>query len=223
MFVPDNIFENGVGLFWRITETRPYMRARYQLVDTLLLFFGAAGGCIDAVQTSLDHLLDMLQLCRSDNMGVRDVIPALFIRLNRDQEAYDFVKCYATTRDMSDYDCDDMDLPFLDVKDADILEPPVKTWTGSRSLQMSHVVAMTLIKVRILFDLQSALNTTKAFQGPVPEEIIGLIREQFVGSIVQSRPEMLKGGAEEIARRVETIKTQVTDLYGSVNKHNPHF
>lgn len=41
-----------------------------------------------AVQSALDHLLDMLRLNRRDVMGVRDTIPALYIRLDRDQECY---------------------------------------------------------------------------------------------------------------------------------------
>ncbi|KAI8725696.1 MYND-type zinc finger protein samB [Fusarium sp. LHS14.1] len=223
MFVPDNIFENGVGHFWGIMETRPYMRARYQVVDALLLYLGAPGGRVDAVQTALDHLLDLLRLCRSDNMGVRDVVPALFIRLDRDQEAYDFMKWYATTGEQSDYDWGDMDLPFLDVKDADVFETPLEKWTGEGWLEMSHVVTVTLIKVRILADLQGALNATVAFEGSVPEEIIEFIRQESAGSIVRSRPDMLRAGAEEMARRIETIKTQIKDLYKSVNRYNPHF
>lgn len=223
MFVPDNIFENGVGHFWGIMETRPYMRARYQLVDTLLLSIGGAGGRVDAVQTALDHLLDMLRLCRSDNMGVRDLVPALFMRLGRDQEAYDFVKWYATAGDQTDYDWGDMELPFLDVKDADVFETPVEKWTGEGWLEMSHVVAVILIKIRILSDLEGALNATVAFEGSVAEEIIEVIRQQTAGSIVRSRPEMLRASAEEMTRRVETIKAQIKALYKSVDKYNPHF
>ena len=29
---PNNLFENGVGHFWGIHETRPYMRARHVLI-----------------------------------------------------------------------------------------------------------------------------------------------------------------------------------------------
>lgn len=85
---------------WGILETRPYMRARYELVDAILLSYGTASGPVDVVQMALDHLLDMMRLCRGDNMGVRQLIPALYIRLGRDRDAYDFMKWYVTTSRM---------------------------------------------------------------------------------------------------------------------------
>ncbi|KAL2686738.1 hypothetical protein Neosp_004279 [[Neocosmospora] mangrovei] len=221
---PGNLFETGVGHFWGLGIPRDYMRARYQLANKLLSSFGGSGGHIDAVQTALDHLLDMLRLSRSDEMRVRLTIPALLIRLNKDQEAYDFVKWYATTGDLKHCDWDDLDLPYLNTKDADVLESPAGKWTNPQWIELSHVVAVMLIKVRTLIDLQAALDTaSRTFQAPVPDEIIGLIREKLVGSIVQSRPEILKGGTEGIARRVETIKGQIRDLYEAVGEYNPHF
>jgi hypothetical protein len=50
---PPNIFEEGVGHFWGIHETRPYMRARYGLVESLLKIKTSL-----AVQAALDHALD---------------------------------------------------------------------------------------------------------------------------------------------------------------------
>jgi len=69
-------FENSVGHFWGIVDTRDYMRARYGHVEALLKIKNRI-----AVRTALDHLLDMLRLNRSDNMGLRDIVPALYLRL----------------------------------------------------------------------------------------------------------------------------------------------
>ncbi|KAF4463452.1 MYND finger [Fusarium albosuccineum] len=223
MFIPENVFENGVGHFWGIHETRPYMQARYELVDKLLQNFGTAGGRADVVQSALDHLLDMLRLCRGDNMGLRELVPFLFIRLDRDQAAYDFVKWYATTGDASDYDWGDMDLPFLDVKDAHVLEAPLPKWAGSGWIDLSHAVAVTLIKVRILLDLQAAQSTTRVLQGTLPPEIVQLIRDQLVGSIVQSNPKLLKGSTEKIGRVIRKVKDHIKELYASINRYNPYF
>lgn len=44
------------------------------------------------------------RLCRSDNMGVRDLSPHLPLRLGNHQEWYGFVKCYATIGQGRDYD-----------------------------------------------------------------------------------------------------------------------
>jgi hypothetical protein len=75
--------EGGRGHFWGIHETREYMRARFALVESLNKVNTQL-----AVQESLDTLLDMLQLCRSDNMGVRDLVPAMFLRLGMHHECY---------------------------------------------------------------------------------------------------------------------------------------
>lgn len=84
---PPNPFEEEEPHFWGWMETRPYMRARYGLLDSLRKIRTR-----EAVQASRDHVMDLLRLCRGDNMGVRDMTPALMIRLGHDQEAYDFMK-----------------------------------------------------------------------------------------------------------------------------------
>ena len=164
------------------------MRARYELVDAMLLSYGTAGGPVDVVQMALDHLLDMMRLCRKDNMGMRQLIPSLYIRLGKDQDAYDFMKWYATTGEEPQYDWGDMDQPFLDIKDADVLEAPARRWTKTTFLDLSHAVAVVLIKVRVLLDLQAIQNARIALHGVIPQEIIEIIRGQLV-SRVWTRPD----------------------------------
>ena len=45
------------------------MRARHVLIDALLTIKAKA-----AVQTVLDHIMDLLRLCRGDNVGVRSML-----------------------------------------------------------------------------------------------------------------------------------------------------
>ncbi|KAL8653266.1 MAG: hypothetical protein Q9226_003923 [Calogaya cf. arnoldii] len=75
---PPNLFEESVGHFWGILETRPYMRSRYAVVEAYLAIDTYA-----AVEAARSHLADMLRLCRGDNMGVRDVVPATLLRLGQ--------------------------------------------------------------------------------------------------------------------------------------------
>lgn len=107
-----DFFETHGGHFWGLIETRDYMRARYGFVEALMEVKST-----DSAQTQLEHLMDMLRLCRSDNMGVRYLVPAVMVRLDKDQEAYDLVKWYSTTGNDETYDWGDMSRPFLDVKD----------------------------------------------------------------------------------------------------------
>lgn len=80
-------FESSVGHFWGIPDTRDYMRARYAHVEALLEVQTRT-----AVARALEHTLDLFRLNRSDNLGVRNLVPSLSIRLGRDQECYDFLK-----------------------------------------------------------------------------------------------------------------------------------
>lgn len=68
-------------------QTRDYMRARYGLLESLSKIRTR-----EAVQAARDHTMDLFRLCRGDDMGVRNMTPALMIRLGQDQEAYDFMK-----------------------------------------------------------------------------------------------------------------------------------
>ena len=81
------IFRDDVGHFWGLLQTRDYMRARFGLVDAILKI-----RTYDAVSSALEHIMDMLRLCRSDNLGVRDLVAHLLLRLCKDQKCYDFVK-----------------------------------------------------------------------------------------------------------------------------------
>jgi tetratricopeptide (TPR) repeat protein len=72
---PD-VFQQGVGHFWGLLETRPYMRARLGLAHSLW----TAGRREEAVQ----HLQDMLRLNPGDNQGVRYTLAGFLLFLDRD-------------------------------------------------------------------------------------------------------------------------------------------
>ncbi|KAK2599666.1 hypothetical protein N8I77_011400 [Diaporthe amygdali] len=221
--MPHNVFEEGAGHFWGILGTRNYMRARYGVVDNMLMHFFDT---IDAVQTSLDNLIDMLHLNRCDDMGLNTIAPALYLRLGRDQECYDFLKWWSTAEN---YDWDDMDAPYLDVKGADVFEPPEASWTSqsfwtSQPSDLSHFVCVTLIKVRILLDLQQMQNATRAFQGSMPRELIDKVRgQELVSSVVASRQDIVQASAEETAELVQLVKKQVKTLFDTVSRVSPTF
>ncbi|KAL5350917.1 hypothetical protein ACLOAV_004490 [Pseudogymnoascus australis] len=205
------IFEEHAGHFWGINQTRPYMQARYALVEALLKIKTYA-----AVEAALNHLLDMLRLCRGDNMGVRDVVPALFLRLGRDQECYDFVKWWATTGERGNYDWGDMDEPYLDLKDENPFEAP-----GLFTQKFAaHGISVTLLKIRILFDCR-ALKSAAVIGEKVPQEVLDNIYNQMVGTIVAQRQDIMDG--KDLDPLIEDLQTQVSDMYHAVNNSNKYF
>ncbi|KAE9371410.1 hypothetical protein N431DRAFT_545669 [Stipitochalara longipes BDJ] len=210
---PPNLFEEGVGHFWGIHETRPYMRARYALIETLLKIKTSY-----AVQSALTHALDMLRLCRSDNIGVRDCIPGMFLRLGKDQECYDFIKWYSTTGEDSHYDWGDMDLPFLDVKDADAFES-IELYTREYA-DLGFSVAVALIKFRLLLDIKALQNSTVLGE-KVPQELLDNIRGQLVSSIVAGNKDIMR--SEDQTALIKQLESQVEELYKAVDKSNKYF
>ena len=218
-----NPFDNSAGFFWGIQETRPYMSARQNMVDLILAHFGTFEPRVDGVEIALSHLLDLLRLCRKDNMGMRDLVPALYLALDRDQEAYDFMKWWATTAQESTYNWMDMSLPHLHIKNADILEEPMDDWVTGNLIDLSHVLVVILIKLRVLSDLKNIQSATRAFAGVLPLEVTDIIRGHLAGKVLGARPRILMGGTEDISRLVKTLKKQALRMFRYTKQYNPHF
>ena len=72
-------FEEDVGYFWGVLETRPYMRARAGLAECLW----ASGKHDEAIE----HYKEMLRLNPNDNQGIRDLLMPRLIEMERDEEA----------------------------------------------------------------------------------------------------------------------------------------
>lgn len=212
---PANVFDNSVGHFWGILGTRDYMRARYALIEALRKV-----STFDATQESLDHCLDILRLNRSDNMGVRDLVPVLFLRLGRDQECYDFVKWFQTIGQDGDYDWGDMSLPFLHIKNADPFEP-VEYLCGKYP-DLSHVAAIALLKIKLLVDLQ-ALQNTGNLELFFPAEIAQHIQRYVVRSPIMLSKKGVMMDPADCQLQIEVLSVQFDRLYKAVYQANRHF
>ncbi|KAH6993259.1 hypothetical protein EDB82DRAFT_555452 [Fusarium venenatum] len=186
----ENPFDSKAGQFWVFKSTPPYMLARFNLMSAIL---NVRTG--EAVQAALDHALDMVRLCRGDNQGVRSHVPALHLRLGNDQEAYDFIKWYAVVPD-EDYDWGDASLPFLDLHEQDAFEP---VFEKTHYCDVSFTVALTLIKIRLMQDLDSL----HAF------------------NILLQRPDIV--AQENYLELMTQLRAQIMQLYKQAKKDNPRF
>ena len=83
----EQCFKEDVGDFWGLLETRPYMRARAGLAQTL----EAMGQPDEAI----DHYRDMLRLNPGDNQGNRFCLLRLLIDIGRDEEAGRLLEDYS--------------------------------------------------------------------------------------------------------------------------------
>ncbi|KAI0897132.1 hypothetical protein F4806DRAFT_464237 [Annulohypoxylon nitens] len=209
IFLPYNVFENAVGKFWSLHDTRDYMRARFAAARALLRI-----DTTKAVEKALAHFQDMLRLCRPDNLVIRDIVPGLLFRLGREQECYDFLKWWAVVDD--DYDWGDVSLPYLDVCGADAFE--VVDAFASR-LSLSQLVMLMLLKLRLYLDIDCHDQKYRNSAAPWPPSPTELPRP--IGEIAQKKIRTITSlNVPEIS---ELLKGQYQALVAMVQKRNPHF
>ncbi|KAL4862169.1 hypothetical protein BDV12DRAFT_49041 [Aspergillus spectabilis] len=210
-----NAFETGVGRFWSILETRDYMRARFAWASAL-----GDLGTRTGVEEQLAHFMDMLRLCRGDNMGIRSLVPALMLRLNQDQECYDFAKWWFTMGSEGDYDWGNMDLPYLSIKGADVFEE-VKFFTG-RFPDLAQLVAVTLLKIKLVLDLEALQKSTHTAGSKVPREVLDDIRSHVPRSpVISNNRELVQ--SDDHKGTIKTLREQIRQLYQAVARTNEHY
>lgn len=208
---PPNAFETAKGNFWTFHGTRPYMRARHDYVTALL---NVRTG--EAVQAALEHSLGLVELSRGDNLGVRASIPGLYLRLGRDQDAYDFVKWYAV-KATSTYEWGNMELPFLDLKGVDALEPVDEK---PLHIELSFFVALTLIKIRLMKDLMGLQTFVKKHPKTTTADRMEYLKEEAMSDVLLSREDII---GRDLGESVAEMRRQALQLYKKVKEMNPHF
>ena len=73
--------KENIGIFWGLIETRPYMRTKHCYMKTMI----ELGRYTEAIKQGEE----LLELCKSDNLGVRYMIIGLYTVL----EKFDKAKC----------------------------------------------------------------------------------------------------------------------------------
>lgn len=80
-------FDRYEGAFWKVLETRPYMRARYGAILTLIE--------LERMDQAIAECHEMLRLNPDDNQGVRHILLTALVSSGRDQQAMELLKQYA--------------------------------------------------------------------------------------------------------------------------------
>ncbi|KAI0836729.1 hypothetical protein F5Y06DRAFT_273233 [Hypoxylon sp. FL0890] len=216
LLLPENPFETARGQFWAWTPTRPYMRSRYELTAALLNIKTG-----DAVEDALEHSLGILQLNHGDNQMVRAQVPGLYLRLGRDQEAYDFIKWYATVGSAGDYDWGNPDSPFLNLRDEDVLEP-IDDYVENL-MELSFLVCLTNLKIRLLLDLQMMDRESKrpANRNAGLDKRMEWVREHAISDVLYKRREIVE--MSNWTSLIAALEDQAKKLFEHVEKRNKHY
>jgi hypothetical protein len=125
------------------------------------------------------------------------------LRLNKDQECYDFLKWWSTTGADPQYDWGNMSLPYLDIKDANPLEPV--DFFVKEINDLPHMAAVTLLKIRLLFILDEKYPSHKELRRD---------------SRMAKNPNV--ANPQDLGAEIEKVKGQIRELYKAVAKLNQH-
>ncbi|KAM7212955.1 hypothetical protein V8F06_011659 [Rhypophila decipiens] len=222
-----NEFEINTGNFWRNIPQRLYLKARFIHAETLIRSWRRQG-----IEDALTIYLAMLQHDRADHQGCRHLIPALYIRLGRDQECYDFLKWWATT--VRDEELlSDMTRPYLDTKNADAtsLEDLVKLWIEPETEYMNSlflVAPLLLLKIRLLRAVQEIFNHREEEPDLTTEQVLEKIRPQ-VGDILERRPDLIPSGTDifetgsPLGKAADDLEESIDKLVHKVNELNEYY
>ncbi|KAK3377472.1 hypothetical protein B0H63DRAFT_546895 [Podospora didyma] len=208
--MPADVFTTRVGRFWSIDGTRAYMKARFAAANALLLVH-----TIPAVEMALAHFTDMLRLNRNDDLGVADIVPVLLLRLDREQECYDFLKWWAVTSAETDpeHDYADVNLPYLDIHGADALEREEGIFQRRGRTSLSHLATLTLLKLHFFLELKGKFTGHGTTKGRSPSQQI----PKTGGSLMETRTSQPK------ALDMIQMNIQYSRLMHAVNNANQHF
>lgn len=128
---------------------------------------------------------------------------------------------WLTTAQDSRYDWEETGLGFLDIQDANALEPTTDLIYRFASLEMLNTLA--LLKINLLLDLLSLKNSANMLPLQViPCEIFDTIRSHIPQSPIISKNRTL---LERDGHTTETreLEHQIRQIYAHIQKNSPHF
>lgn len=205
----------------QLGETDPtlvstYSQARYKFVESLLQV-----QTVDAIGMALQHCIMLLTLIPTDDLGVRDIVPNLLIRLDREQDCYDFIKWWSLSLSTKPAFSSKAGR-FLSIERANALEPI--TELDLDSLSLCNLATLTLLKTRLRLDVLEQERDTSymSFGGlsldsnhpdPFARKIGDVVRE-----LIDRRP--FNAFEKYLANM---LKTQCQTLCKKIQNNNPHF
>jgi hypothetical protein len=156
----------------------------------------------------------MTRNAESSLLDIADFAPASFLRLGKDQEAYDLMRWWITTPDRL---MRPLKQPYTAVKNQDVLEPA--TVFMGKCPSLAFMATLTLLKLRFLMNLQVLRCSKKEVSARLPQELVDEIRRNMVSSVIGRQLIEREDHAEDIAR----VKEDVKMMYGAVRMSNTHF
>ena len=217
-----NLFEDSVGHFWGLLDPRNYCRVRYDLCFALLKCAMNNNSKL-ALELSLEHMLDLACLNRTDNIGIRFFIPGVLCALDEMQEAYDFLKWWLVGDHGALYDWRNVQPPYWNLKDEDIFEDlsmvlPVKRFV---MLDVHFLVSLFFLKYKVMMKLEEEKSSYGTFLLGTNPRVGGdspIRKLRGVAVVLQA----IKHFVSPNSNKKNKMKDQLEELVKRVDKGNKY-
>ena len=193
----ENLFETSVGDFWGLDDPRDYCCTRLELADEIL-HVAHDYERISIFDIAISHYLELMRLSHSDNQGCRSRTPFILLSMDRDDDAYNFIKWWESVPG-SDYDWGDPppvregEWSYLTNQNRyeDMFTVCDKLYSGElcSDMDLCFLAALALIKFRILAKHEQRLKEYEALLphmerlsvGNTLTNVLHIIKEKLVG------------------------------------------
>lgn len=148
---------------------------------------------------------------------MRSIIPALYLRLGRDQAAFDFLKWYADAP--PNFAWDDVAQPMLDVRDADALAPvAVDLPRSGLGPDLCFLLALLLLKARLFVDVSMLDGFVKKLGKDAPADRMEIVDEEALTDVLRGRRDVVD--VADYTPVMADLRRQMVDIYANIVKHN---
>lgn len=228
---PSQPFRTNVGNLHSIPEAQRYFAELSTLIELHEPIRHRT-----TVERQLIFAFHIMYMSGIDSQGYRFKVPALMMRINRDQECYDFMKWRT---DESEDPNSKTALNYLSLRFANptlvnpIIPNPRRDFVGyeqedifepidvfSPETPMMTLIPLCLLKIRFMFDIQRMHLAARAFGDNLGGDVLGLVLKNvpFTKQIAENQ-DLIKSG---IARHgaLKALMGQVLQLYRKVKGMN---
>ena len=166
----DTIFETQTGNFWDIPHATTYMDVTYALSNWYCIV-AHQSGVKEVWEKALFHILEHLRLGAIDQMEARWRAPFLLLSLNRDDDAYAFIRFWVTLMVAVTVNLIAMFEKHVNSKEGDWIYPreencryldifqDIFSTQNPQEVELPFLVALAIIKLRIVAAHDAALQS----------------------------------------------------------------
>jgi hypothetical protein len=197
------------------TPTFQYLTVRLYLATRLL----PRAGTLDSVQEAFEHLREVISQHPTDHLKLRHSLPSIMLRLDLDQECYDFIKGWAGHEAHMNGNGPHLGMyPHLSLNGADALENVDFLDTTASH----HVIAALLLKLKLLMDIRDLKVMRKVISRL---RVTTELRKNFESAVIRSplSTRFLGQPPELLAQTEKTLLRQIRELGATLNHWSPHY